>query len=207
MSERTALSDCALVLPAADAHEAQRLAARLRVTGDWLEVVAGIDSVSVLFDPLLLDMRAAGARLAKALATAGEAAPSRTPQDHSIPVVYGGKAGPDLAGICEALGMDEDELIALHTSLEHTVDMIGFTPGFAYISGLPAHLKIPRLATPRTHVPAGAIGLTTGRTGTYALPGPGGWPLIGQTDAALFDAARSDPFLLHPGDTVRFVTA
>jgi allophanate hydrolase len=207
MAEIAALSDCALFVPAADAREAQRMAAHLRASGDWLEVVAGIDSVSVLFDPIALDMSAATARLDRALATTGEAAPGRTPQTHSIPVHYGGKAGPDLAAICDDLGMGEDELIALHTSLEHMVDMIGFTPGFAYISGLPRDLKIPRLSTPRTHVPAGAIGLTTGRTGTYALPGPGGWPLIGQSDAALFDAARGDPFLLHPGDTVRFVPA
>lgn len=207
MADIVALSDCALFAPTEDAREAQRIAAHLRATGDWLEVVAGIDSVSVLFNPIMMDMSAARSRLDEALAAVGEAAPARAPQTHTIPVEYGGKAGPDLAAICESLGMNEDELIALHTHSEHTVDMIGFTPGFAYISGLPGHLEIPRLATPRTHVPAGAIGLTTGRTGTYALPGPGGWPLIGQTEATLFDATRGDPFLLHPGDTVRFVPA
>lgn len=207
MADILALSDSALCISVAGPHEAQHLATGLRATGSWLEVVAGIDSVSVLFDPFHEEMSEAHVRFSAQTDAAADTPAARTPETYTIPVQYGGTGGPDLAQICETLGLSEAELVDLHTRLEHCVDMIGFTPGFAYISGLPKTLAIPRLATPRTHVPAGAIGLTTGRTGTYALPGPGGWPLIGQTDTALFDAARAAPFLLHPGDRVRFTAA
>ena len=100
--------------------------------------------------------------------------------------------------------MDGDELIAVHTSLEHRVDLIGFTPGFAYVSGLDEHLNVPRLSDPRQHVAAGSIGIAAGLTGLYALAGPGGWPLLGQTPVALYDPDRDEPFLLQIGMRVRF---
>ena len=207
MAEIIPLSDCALSVTTDDPRASQHMAAGLRATGDWLEVVAGIDTVSVLFDPTSTDMEAAQIRLEHSLANPASSAPERAPQTHDIPVQYGGQAGPDLGHVCETLNLTQAEFIVLHTSAEHTVDMIGFTPGFAYISGLPETLSIPRLSTPRTHVPAGSIGVTTGRTGTYALPGPGGWPLIGMTDLSLFDPDRADPFRLHPGDIIRFKQA
>ncbi len=85
--------------------------------------------------------------------------------------------------------------------------MIGFTPGFAYLGGLDQALTVPRRSTPRTHVPAGSIGISGNYTGLYAMPGPGGWPLIGRTDTALFDATSGNPFLIHPGQQIRFVSA
>ena len=101
-------------------------------------------------------------------------------------------------------GLLQKELIALHTGQEYRVDMLGFTPGFAYIGGLDAALDVPRLPQPRMHVAAGSIGIADGRTGVYALPGPGGWPIIGRTSLTLFDALSDQPFLLQAGYRVRF---
>jgi KipI family sensor histidine kinase inhibitor len=82
--------------------------------------------------------------------------------------------------------------------------MLGFIPGFAYIGGLDARLEIDRLPQPRQFVPAGSVGIAGGRTGLYALPGPGGWPLIGRTSCTLFDAQSDQPFVLDAGMRVLF---
>ena len=100
--------------------------------------------------------------------------------------------------------MTEAQFIELHTARDHKVEMIGFTPGFAYLSGLPNSISIPRLSEPRARVPTGSVGISSAYTGIYALPGPGGWPLIGQTEAPLFSVDAPSPFLLEPGNVVRF---
>lgn len=186
-------------------REAQSIARQLRADGRWLEVVAGIDSVVVQFDLAMMDAQEAHERLAAAgTATFAEDTPA---ERFDIPVQYGGELGPELGAICEHLEMSEAEFIALHTAGEYEVDMIGFTPGFAYVGGLDARLDIPRLTEPRERVVAGSVGIAGGRTGLYALPGPGGWPLIGRTSFQLFDADADEPFRLQPGSRIRFVDA
>ena len=85
------------------------------------------------------------------------------------------------------------------------MDLVGFTPGFAYIGGLDKQLNVSRRQEPRVCVPAGSVGIAGGMTGLYALQGPGGWPLIGRTSFILFDAAADNPFVLVPGSKVVFV--
>ena len=121
-----------------------------------------------------------------------------------IPVCYGGAYGPDLGDISEQLGLSRDEIIALHSSREYRVDMLGFTPGFAFIGGLDDALNVPRRGEPRVRLEAGSIGIAGGRTGIYTLAGPGGWPLIGRTPMKLFDAHAEEPFGLRAGMRVRF---
>ena len=186
----------------ADPKKAQALATALREGGHWLEAVAGIDSVVVRFDSVLIARADAEKRLDNAL----ENSPlimSTNERVVEIPVVYGGECGPDLEFVCEKLGLTREAFIALHCG-EYTVDMLGFTPGFAYIGGLDDRLYIERLPEPRQHIPAGSVGIAGGRTGLYSLPGPGGWPLIGRTSKPLFDAAADDPFTLSAGATVVF---
>jgi KipI family sensor histidine kinase inhibitor len=189
----------------ADPKKAQALATALREGGHWLESVAGIDSVVVRFDSAVIARADAEKRLEIAL----ENIPLTVATNErviEIPVVYGGECGPDLEFVCEELGLTRDELIALHCG-EYTVDMLGFTPGFAYVGGLDERLYIERLAEPRQHIPAGSVGIAGGRTGLYSLPGPGGWPLIGRTSKSLFDAAADDPFALSAGATIIFTAA
>ncbi|MDX1515860.1 MAG: 5-oxoprolinase subunit PxpB [Woeseiaceae bacterium] len=189
-----------VAVPSVDA--AQRLAEQLRSRGDWIEVVGGIDSVVAQFDASQTDVQSAiDALLAVELRAA---TPARDAGTVEIPVRYGGENAPDFGEVCRSLGLTREEFVALHTRDVYRVDMLGFTPGFAYIGGLDERLNVPRLATPRQHVEAGAIGIAGGRTGVYALPGPGGWPLIGRTELPLFDARDEQPFLLQPGMRVRF---
>ena len=120
----------------------------------------------------------------------------------TIPVRYD---GPDLASVASQAGLPEDEIIALHTGAVYTVAFTGFTPGFGYLTGLPTQLQLGRRGSPRTRVPAGAVGLAGEFTGVYPRPSPGGWQLIGQTSVVLWDVAADPPALLAPGDRVRFV--
>jgi inhibitor of KinA len=100
--------------------------------------------------------------------------------------------------------MRTDEVIALHTDGDYLVYMIGFMPGFAYLGGLTDRLATPRRRSPRTAVPAGAVGIGGQQTGVYPMVSPGGWNLIGRTPLAIFDSTRAEPSLLASGDRVRF---
>ena len=133
----------------------------------------------------------------------GFAAPDA--RDHEIPVVYGGEAGPDLARIASVHGLSQEELASVHASVVYTVGFLGFAPGFAYLFGLPAKLAAPRLATPRTKVPAGSVAIGGEFTGIYPRATPGGWRIIGRAEVALFDAALDPPARLLPGDLVKLV--
>ena len=122
-----------------------------------------------------------------------------------IPVRYGGESGPDLEQVAAACKLTADEVIARHTASVHTVCMLGFAPGFPYLSGLDPRLVVPRRATPRTAVPAGSVAIARDQCAIYPLETPGGWNLIGRTPLRLFDPTAQPPCLLAPGDEVRFV--
>ncbi len=118
-----------------------------------------------------------------------------------IEVVYD---GPDLAEVARLTGLDEHEVVEAHTGTPWRIAFGGFAPGFAYLTGGDARLTVPRRDEPRTTVPAGAVGLAGEYSGVYPRPSPGGWQLIGRTDAVLWDAERDPPAMLAPGGTVRF---
>lgn len=132
----------------------------------------------------------------------GEAAPGRIVE---VPVTYGGTEGPDLDEVAAHAGLTPAQVVTLHASVLYEVYMVGFSPGFPYLAGLPDQLAMPRRSSPRTHVPAGTVAIGGRQTGIYPLASPGGWRLIGRTTLTLFDARRDPPTLLHLGDRVRFV--
>lgn len=119
-----------------------------------------------------------------------------------LPVVYDGE---DLRDVAEMTGLTEREVVARHRQPEYRVAFCGFAPGFAYIAGGDPALRVPRRDTPRTSVPAGSVGLADEFTGVYPREMPGGWQLIGRTDAVLWSLDREPPALLPPGTRVRFV--
>jgi inhibitor of KinA len=121
-----------------------------------------------------------------------------------IPVCYGGEFGPDLGQVAAHAGLSVEEIVALHCGAGYFVQAIGFAPGFTYLGGLPVRIHTPRRASPRTQVPAGAVGIGGALTGVYPLATPGGWNLIGRTPLKMFDPARHEPALVRAGDRVRF---
>ena len=122
-----------------------------------------------------------------------------------IPTVYGGKYGPDLADVAAHTGLTEEAVIKLHSAVDYPGYMMGFTPGFPYRGGVDKKLATPGLETPRTLVKAGSVGIAGEQTGIYSVNSPGGWRLIGFTPLMLFDPEGETPFLLQPGDRLRFV--
>jgi len=122
-----------------------------------------------------------------------------------IPVCYGGEFGPDLEQVSKHSKKSIEEVINYHTSVDYLIYMLGFTPGFPYLGGLPQEIACPRLSTPRTAVPAGSVGIAETQTGIYPMLSPGGWQIIGRTPLSLFDPNRETPVLLQAGDYLRFV--
>lgn len=121
--------------------------------------------------------------------------------DVVIDVVYD---GADLTDVARLTGLSTDDVVAAHTATPWRVGFGGFAPGFAYLVDGDPRLEVPRRDEPRTTVPAGAVGLAGEFSGVYPRESPGGWQLIGRTDAVLWDVDRADPALLAPGMWVQF---
>jgi 5-oxoprolinase (ATP-hydrolysing) subunit B len=119
-----------------------------------------------------------------------------------IPVVYD---GVDLGEVAEATGLSTAQVVDIHTSVVYSAAFLGFTPGWAYLVGLPPALRLPRRSTPRTAITAGSVAIANEFTGVYPTVSPGGWHLLGHTDETMFDVTRAKPALIMAGDRVRFV--
>jgi KipI family sensor histidine kinase inhibitor len=113
--------------------------------------------------------------------------------------------GPDLPEVALRTNLTPAGVIEQHAGREYLVYCVGFAPGFTYCGGLPDHLAVPRLASPRLRVPAGSVGIAGRQTGIYAVESPGGWNLIGRTALPLFDPAADPPARFKPGDRLRFI--
>lgn len=153
-------------------------------------------ATTVLFDGLA-EPDALAARLAQwrpeALGSSGEVV--------TIEVDYDGE---DLGSVARAWGTDEDGVVARHQDLEFTSAFCGFAPGFAYLTGLPEELAVPRLESPRTKVPSGSVAVAGTWCAVYPSASPGGWRLLGRTGATLWDPDLPDPATLSPGTRVQF---
>jgi inhibitor of KinA len=121
-----------------------------------------------------------------------------------IPVKFGGDYGPDLDTAAALSGLAPDEFVSIFLEREYRVYMLGFLPGFPYMGEVDERIAVPRLASPRTRVPRGSVGIAGRQTGIYPLESPGGWQLIGRTDVKMFEPESDPPVLLQPGDLVTF---
>ena len=167
------------------------------------DIVPTYGSLTIHFDPLLWDSAVLTKRL-KALPRPEPGYAASHGTLHEIPVLYGDEWGPDLDHVAAFAGLRPTEVIRLHTSMPYRVYMLGFSPGFPYLGLVPETLAIPRHATPRAQVPAGSVGIADRQTGIYPTTSPGGWQLIGRTPTAIYRKNQGAPFLLKPGDLVRF---
>lgn len=122
-----------------------------------------------------------------------------------VPVCYDQVYGLDLKEISEKISLPPEEIQKRHANSRHQVLMVGFSPGQPYIGGLDPRLSVPRRATPRTRIPAGAVAIANAQTCVYPFETPGGWNIIGRTPLRVFDPARDPASLFAPGDRVRFV--
>lgn len=160
--------------------------------------VPGARTLLVPFRPSAVSAPALAAELRARPLERRAASAARTVE---IPVLYD---GADLAEAAELLGWSPEELVRRHTSAAWTVGFVGFAPGFAYLTSDDPELVVPRRASPRTRVPAGSVALAGPYSGVYPRESPGGWQLLGRTDAPVWDVTRERPALLLPGDEVRF---
>jgi KipI family sensor histidine kinase inhibitor len=169
-------------------------------------VLPGLASVLVVLDDPTIGLREARRVLVDVIAALPAHAPTRTGRLHALPAHYD---GPDLAAVAGSLGLTSEALVARHRATTWTVAAIGFSPGFGYLvpDDHAAFAEVPRLRDPRARVPAGSIALAAGMCAVYPSASPGGWQLVGRTDAVLFDPSADPPARLAVGDRVRFVEA
>ncbi|MFT4009492.1 MAG: allophanate hydrolase subunit 1 [Nocardioidaceae bacterium] len=166
-----------------------------------LDVVASFASVFVSFDPLAVESGA----LARAIESMPTADQGQTePRLFTIPVAYGGDFGPDLEQVAEALGFPPARLVDLHTRRPWFVRLVGSPAGAPLTEGPRLPANVPRLATPRTRVEPGSVGLSGAQCIVYNAPSPGGWQLIGRTPLKLFDLTSPPHVGYRPGDRIRF---
>lgn len=196
------VGDRALLVELASGEDAEALHAELlrrRAAGSLPPVREIVPAARTV----LLDGLDDPARLA-ALLPGWEVAPPRADAGAAveIPVRYD---GPDLAEVAAVWGVSPEAAVRIHSAAEFRVAFCGFAPGFGYLTGLPERYGVPRRATPRTAVPAGSVALAGPYTGVYPRSSPGGWQLVGTTDAVLWDPDREPAALLSPGTRVRFV--
>lgn len=198
------------------AHALAREVERLRASDPRFgRPVPAHASVLVPFDPLALDaadaLHSVGSLardvIARTIDPGGGTTGAAARPVAEIPVHYGGSDGPDLDSVAELTGLRAADVVELHAGREYRVWFLGFAPGFGYLGPLADELVVPRLPTPRERVPAGSVAIAGPQTAVYPFAMPGGWRLIGRTEAPLWDVRRDPPALLAPGDRVRFVPA
>lgn len=201
------------VLVRLDGEDIDRLSRRIHVfcrritESKWtgiIETVPAYVSAAIHYDPTLISFADVSAKVTD-LWEEKRDVESLIGREFEFPVCYASPYSPDLEHVAEVHGMTPDDVIRLHQSAIYTVAMIGFTPGFPYLLGLPEALATPRLNQPRQVVASGSVGIGGNQAGIYSLESPGGWNIIGRTPARLFRPSCATPSLLMAGDSVKFV--
>lgn len=166
------------------------------------ETVPTYRSLLVHYDPEKIDFATLGERL---LALASQPAPpAAKARRWRVPVAYGGENGIDLEDVAKALNITPEDVVARHAGGDYRVAMIGFTPGWSYLSGLDKSLHLPRRQSPRVFTPMGTISIGGVQAGIQCLAAPSGWHLLGRTPIRTFQLHRDPVFLTEPGDRVSF---
>lgn len=167
------------------------------------EMIPTYRSVLVIYNPLQIKFAQLVESLKKIESSIGNEK-EETGIVFEIPTVYGGEYGPDINFVAEHNNLSVEEVIDIHTSKDYLIYMLGFTPGFTYLGGMSDKIETPRLATPRTAIPAGSTGIAGKQTGIYPIQSPGGWQLIGKTPVKLYNPYNEPPVFMHAGDYIRF---
>lgn len=168
------------------------------------ECVPTFVSLTVYFDPVVITAKKLIKKI-KQTADSYKEEGNAKKRVFLIPVCYEGEFAPDLKDVAEHNKLTEKEVVDIHTGRDYLIYMLGFLPGFPYLGGLDERICCPRLDSPRTKIPPGAVGIGGEQTGIYPLASPGGWRLIGQTPIKPYDPDRDEPILYKAGDYIRFV--
>lgn len=170
-----------------------------------IEMAPAYTTIGVFFDPALTRFDTLKTEIERVLQNPKPAQPrAATRSTIEVPVCYDDEFAPDLREVAWHAGLSAPEVVRRHSAAIYRVNCVGFTPGFAYLSGLPAELATPRRTSPRQEIPAGAVGIGGTQTGIYPRKSPGGWNIIGRTPLSLFEVEREPPSLFQAGDRVRF---
>ncbi len=179
------------------------IAVQNNMPGGVIEIIPTYRSILICYDPSITNPSLLKETLTDLESTLAEIE-IPPPKVVKIPVCYGEEFGPDIEHVAQSHNLSSQAVIDLHSEPEYLIYMVGFTPGFPFLGGLPEVLHTPRLKTPRRLVPEGSVGIANGQTGVYPIASPGGWQLIGKTPLRLFAPERSNPFLYQAGDRIRF---
>lgn len=172
-------------------------------TSRFTSIVPAFQSITVHFCPSGMSFNEAASIIEQAMRHA-HSNPQATSSRIEIPVCFDDSLAPDLADVATLHGLTPEDVIRRFCSGEYLVRMIGFSPGFPYLSGLPQELATPRRSSPRIKVPQGSVAIGGSQAGIYSQETPGGWNIIGRTPRRLFRAELSQPCLLAAGDQVQF---
>lgn len=168
-----------------------------------MDMIPAYASLMIIYDPEIISFHKLKNRILSMDIPENEGL-KETPRRIEIPVLYGKPFPEDLAFVAICAAMTPEEVIEIHTANEYPVYMIGFLPGFPYLGNLDERIHTPRRKEPRTHIPAGSVGIGGAQTGVYPVASPGGWHIIGKTPLKLYDPSLEYPVLLKSGDIITF---
>jgi KipI family sensor histidine kinase inhibitor len=168
-----------------------------------LDIVPAYGSVLVRFDPSATQLAIVMAAVRGAL-EALRAIQEPSSRTIDVGVCFATEHALDLDAVAAQVGMSRDEVIRTFCEPTYRVAFLGFTAGFPYMLGLSPKLDLPRLPSPRVRVPSGSVAFAAGQCGIYPRTSPGGWRIVGKTNAQIFDPGREPASLFQPADAVRF---
>ena len=182
-----------------DIHQAFRVLEGAGIAG-LVDIIPAYESIALIFEGIVHELSDAVDEIQQAIKQVD--INEFETNTIEVPVCY--KFGLDWEEVEANTALPQKEIIEIHSSGTYTVSMMGFQPGFLYLSGLHEALSCPRKTNPRTKIPAGSVGIGGSQTGIYALESPGGWQIIGRTPKHFFDVLSNPPIQIRPGDRVRF---
>lgn len=181
-------------------------ALRKRAVPGVVETVPSYRALTVHIDPLGVDHDSLARIILElaAIPAASSNGSAQTGRRWQVPVVFGSDFGADLGQVAKQAGLSQSDCIEAFTAVDYTVAMVGFLPGFSYLSGLPEGLATPRRANPRAKIPASSVAIGGAQAALGSLEGPSGWHLLGQSPVRPYLPGRDPVFLFEPGDVLRF---